>query len=232
MRIDVRLDPDQWCGNAAWSGLRQPRERWRSTDHLCGPGYWVWLVPLASGAHSIDTVADSSLHPVETYNSFERALAWLDVYQPSLSRQLHPQRDALLDFAFLRHVSYGCRQVFSADRWALTGEAGVFLDPFYSPGSDFIAIGNGYITELIARDFAGQMAARTVRHFQQLFLSFCRNTLSLHRGQYPLFGNGRVMTAKVLGLHLPLGHADAAGDRRPRHRPRAAQRLVRRNGRG
>ena len=32
------------------------------------------------------------------------------------------------------------------------GEAGLFLDPFYSPGSDFIAIGNTYICDLIRRD--------------------------------------------------------------------------------
>jgi 2-polyprenyl-6-methoxyphenol hydroxylase-like FAD-dependent oxidoreductase len=219
LRIDARLDPDHWCANAAWSGLCQPQERWRSTNHLCGPGYWVWLVPLASGAHSIGIVADSSMHPVETFNSFERALAWLDTHQPCLARQLLPQRDALLDFAFLRHVSYGCRQVFSADRWALTGEAGMFLDPFYSPGSDFIAIGNGYITELVARDFAGRTDVRATRHFQQLFLSFYRNTLSLYRGQYPLFGNGRVMTAKVLwdytyywGVLAPLAIGDHTTD--------------------
>ena len=52
---------------------------------------------------------------------------------------------------FLRDFSYGCKQVFSADRWALTGEAGMFLDPFYSPGSDFIAIGNTYICDLVAQ---------------------------------------------------------------------------------
>ena len=41
------------------------------------------------------------------------------------------------------------------ERWALTGEAGLFLDPFYSPGSDFIGISNTYITDLIARDRQG-----------------------------------------------------------------------------
>lgn len=198
LRVNARLHLDHWCDDPAWRDRCVPRERWRSTNHLCGPGYWVWLVPLASGAHSIGIVADASLHPVETFNTFDRALAWLDVHQPALARELQPHRDALLDFRFLRNVSYGCRQVFSADRWALTGEAAMFLDPFYSPGSDFIAIGNGYITELVARDFSGRMDARAVRHFQQLFLSFYRNTLELYRGQYALFGNARVMTAKVL----------------------------------
>lgn len=198
MRIDARLHLDRWCDNPAWRGLCRPQERWRSTNHLCGPGYWVWLIPLASGAHSIGIVADSTMHPVETFNSFERALAWLGKHQPALARELAMQRDALLDFGFLRNVSHGCRQVFSAERWALTGEAAMFLDPFYSPGSDFIAIGNGYITELVARDVAGRMDARAARHFQQLFFSFYRNTLDLYRGQYALFGNPRVMSAKVL----------------------------------
>lgn len=198
MRIDARLDLDHWCDNPAWRGRCQPQERWRSTNHLCGPGYWVWLIPLASGAHSIGIVADAAMHPLEGFNSFDRALEWLGRHQPALARELGAHSDALLDFGFQRRVSYGCRQVFSAERWALTGEAGLFLDPFYSPGADFIAIGNGYITELVARDLAGRMEARSVRHFQQLFLSFYRNTLSLYRGQYGLFGDARVMTAKVL----------------------------------
>jgi flavin-dependent dehydrogenase len=197
-RIDARLHLDQWCANPAWRGLCDPQERWRSTNHLCGPGYWVWLIPLASGAHSVGIVADSTMHPVESFNSFERMLAWMRVHQPALARKLGTHRDALLDFGFLRNVSYGCRQVFSAERWALTGEAAMFLDPFYSPGSDFIAFGNTYITELVARDFAGRADARATRHFQQLFFSFQRNTLNLYRGQYALFGNPRVMTAKVL----------------------------------
>lgn len=197
-RVDARLALDDWYDNPGWRGLCTPAERWRSTNHLCGPGYWVWLIPLASGAHSVGIVADTATHPVESFDTFERALAWLHHHQPALAARLDGHREALLDFRFLRDVSYGCRQVFSADRWAMTGEAGVFLDPFYSPGSDFIAIANGYITEMIARDLAGDLQARDVRHFQQLFFSFYRNMLNLYRGQYALFGDARVMTAKVL----------------------------------
>jgi len=197
-RVDVRLAPDEWCDDHAWRDLCEPPQRWRSTNHLCGPGYWVWLIPLASGAHSVGIVADTRQHPVESFDTFERALAWLQQHQPTLAARLGQHRAALLDFRFLREVSYGCRQVFSADRWALTGEAGMFLDPFYSPGSDFIAIGNTYITELVARDFSGQPLAPMVRHSQQLLFSFYRNMLNLYRDQYALFGNARVMTAKVL----------------------------------
>ena len=39
------------------------------------------------------------------------------------------------------------KQAFDGrDRWALVGEAGPFLDPFYSPGSDYIAMANTLTT--------------------------------------------------------------------------------------
>lgn len=197
-RIDDKLAIDDWCGSDDWRGQCEPPERWRSTNHLCGPGYWAWLIPLGSGAHSVGIVCDARMHPLEGMNTFERALDWLAVHQPVLARECASRRDKLLDFLFLRNFSYGCRQVFSADRWALTGEAGVFLDPFYSPGTDFIGIANTYVTELIAHDRAGQPLAPYANIYQQLYFSFYENTLSLYRDQYPLFGDAQVMMAKVI----------------------------------
>lgn len=197
-RIDDRLAIDEWCEDASWRGQCDPPERWRSTNHLVGPGYWVWLIPLSSGAHSVGIVADSRMHPLESMNTFEGALGWLHEHQPTLAQQVAARRDRLLDFAFLRKFSHGCSRVFSADRWAITGEAGVFLDPFYSPGSDFIAISNTYITELIARDRNGAALAPHVRLYERMYFSFYENTLSLYQDQYPLFGDAEVMPLKVL----------------------------------
>ena len=103
-----------------------------------------------------------------------------------------------MDFRWLRNVSYGCAQVFSADRWALTGEAGLFLDPFYSPGSDFIAISNTYVCMLIARDRAHEPLAPYARFYQRLYFSFYESTLLLYHRQYPLFGNAQLMPIKLL----------------------------------
>jgi hypothetical protein len=48
-----------------------------STNHLLGKGYWVWIIPLASGATSIGIVADPQFHPYAEFNTFERAMQWL-----------------------------------------------------------------------------------------------------------------------------------------------------------
>ncbi len=197
-RVSQRIEIDAWSQDPAWRARCTTPTRWLSTNHLVGAGYWVWLIPLASGSHSVGIVADPRWHALESMNTFERAMQWLQVHQPALYDDLDGKRDSLQDFAFFRRFSHGCKQVFSADRWALTGEAGRFLDPFYSPGSDFIAIGNTYITELIARDRAGQPLGACAKIFEQIYRSFYDSTLALYVDQYGLFGDPEVLPVKIL----------------------------------
>jgi flavin-dependent dehydrogenase len=197
-RIQDRIAMDEWFDNPTWQDRCSPRARWLSTNHLCGAGYWAWLIPLGSGSHSVGIVADEKLHPLNTMNTFDKAMAWFERYQPRLFDALEGKRHLLQDFGFFRHFSYGCKQVFSADRWALTGEAGLFLDPFYSPGSDFIAISNTYITELIARDLEGGPLEAHAHLYDQIYHSFYESTLALYVDQYPLFGDPEVMPVKVI----------------------------------
>ena len=197
-RVDGFVNPNQWSDDPQWLARCTPPDRWRSTNHMCGPGYWFWLIPLGSGAHSLGIVCDAKMHPLDTMNTYEKAMAWLHEHQPQVARSLEKPEHTLQDFLFLRHFSHGCRQVFSGKRWALTGEAGVFLDPFYSPGSDFIAISNTYIAEMIRLDFDGQPVGQYAELFQQLYFSFYENTLSLYQDMYPMFGHPQVMPIKVL----------------------------------
>ena len=197
-RIGERITIDDWSDSAEWRGRCDPASRWLSTNHLVGAGYWVWLIPLASGSHSVGIVADPKLHPLESMNTFDKAMDWLQVQQPSLFERLDGKRGLLQDFAFFRRFSYGCKQLFSGQRWALTGEAGLFLDPFYSPGSDFIAIANTYIFELVARDRAGRPIEAHARLYDQIFHSFYESTLALYEGQYPIFGDAQVLPVKVI----------------------------------
>ena len=198
-RIEDRLDVNDWSSDPAWLTRCNPPNRWLSTNHLCGDGYWTWLIPLASGSHSVGIVCDARMHPLETMNSFDKAMDWFATHQPQLHAQLEPRRGKLQDFAFFRDFSYGCKQVFDGQgRWALTGEAGLFLDPFYSPGSDFIAISNSFITELVAQDRAGRPVAMYADIYQSIYFQLYGNMLPMYTGQYRIFGNAEVMPVKVL----------------------------------
>lgn len=197
-RVDGFVDPNAWSEDTQWLQRCDPPDRWRSTNHMCGPGYWFWLIPLSSGAHSLGIVCDADMHPLDTMNTHAKAMDWLRTHQPQVAARLDRSEHTLQDFMFLRNFSYGCKQVFSRNRWALTGEAGLFLDPFYSPGSDFIAISNTYICDLIAREQAGRDITHHADLYQQLYFSFYENTLTLYQDQYPLFGDEQVMPVKVI----------------------------------
>ncbi|MDP1565416.1 MAG: tryptophan 7-halogenase [Polaromonas sp.] len=198
-RIASKLDVDDWSGDRDWLARCDPPHRWLSTNHLCGDGYWTWLIPLASGSHSVGIVCDAVTHPIASMNTFDKAMDWFAIHQPQLHAQLDSRRDQLQDFAFFKNFSYGCKQVWDGrGRWALTGEAGLFLDPFYSPGSDFIAISNSFITELVAQDIAGRPVAMYADIYQSVYFSLYRNMLPMYTGQYAIFGNAEVMPIKVL----------------------------------
>ena len=62
--------------------------------------------------------------------------------------------DSYKDFA------YGCAQTIHPSRWALSGEAGRFTDPLYSPGSDFIAFHNSLIADAILTTNAAELAGK------------------------------------------------------------------------
>ncbi|MGH8077185.1 MAG: NAD(P)/FAD-dependent oxidoreductase, partial [Lysobacter sp.] len=76
-RVDGIIDPNDWSDDAGWLQRCDPPDRWRSTNHMCGPGYWFWLIPLASGSHSLGIVCDAKVHPLDRMNSHDKAMAWL-----------------------------------------------------------------------------------------------------------------------------------------------------------
>lgn len=198
-RIDAKIEIDSWCDDSHWQSLtgKVPR-RWLSTNHLMGEGYWVWLIPLATGSISIGIVADPEIHSLRQINSLEKAMTWLDRHEPECADSIKPHLDKVQDFLAVRKISRGSKQVFSVDRWGLVGEAAALLDPFYSPGSDFIAIGNTMVGKLIEEDLAGRSIHQLAPTLQSVFLTLFQNNLLTYRGQYPLFGNPRIMALKFV----------------------------------
>ena len=113
--------------------------------------------PLASGPISIGICADPRFHSWDRMDTLDKALDWIREYEPQLGEALDSRVDDVEDFLKVENFSYGCKQEFDgAKRWALVGEAGAFLDPFYSPGSDFISISNTLSTDLITRELDGE----------------------------------------------------------------------------
>lgn len=197
-RIDAPLAVDELSTDDTWQRQVPFGMRRLSTNHFMGEGYWLWIIPLASGATSVGIVADPRYHPLSEINTRAAALAWVERHEPQVHALMAPHLSAMQDFRTQKHFSYGATQVFSEQRWALTGEAGVFVDPFYSPGSDFIAMSNGFITELVAADQRGDAIDTLARAYDRQYLALYRSFMLIYEGQYGFFGNPQVMPLKVV----------------------------------
>ncbi|MGD2114564.1 MAG: tryptophan 7-halogenase [Acidobacteriota bacterium] len=197
-RLDAAIDPDGWSEDPRWRAAVPPGLRRLSTNHLMGRGYWVWLIPLASGGTSVGIVADETLHPLGEMNTFDRALAWLARHEPQCAAAVEARRNALRDFRGLRRYTYGCERVFAGERWCLVGEAGVFSDPLYSPGTDFIGLANTLVADLVVRDLEGEAIRERAEAYDRFYLNTFESLMVHYRDLYPVMGNAQVMTAKVV----------------------------------
>ncbi|EIV93546.1 flavin-dependent dehydrogenase [Frankia sp. QA3] len=198
-RLAGGIDLEQWgADNPTWMGrMRKVGIRQFSTNHLMGPGYWVWLIPLGSDHISIGICADPRLHPYAEISDFDHVLDWLRRHEPQLAEVVSSRVDSVADFLTVQDFAFGVDRVYSQDRWTLVGEAGAFADAFYSPGSDMIGYGNSVTTDLITRDLAGLEIGERVEYYNDFHLRTFEFVLSKIEDHYPAFGNPVVMVPKL-----------------------------------
>jgi flavin-dependent dehydrogenase len=172
-------------------------DRWQSTTHLMGKGYWVWLIPLWPDMTSVGIVTSEAIHPLNSYGlSYEQALEWLKKHEPLVWKAMEGHE--LMDFLKLKRYSHQTKQVFSVDRWACTGVAGFFADPYYSVGSNMIGFANGFICKMLELDRDGTLTQDYVDHANRYIIAlndFLTDTIQ--RG-YPNHHIGPIMALKTI----------------------------------
>ena len=147
---DMVPEPTASVGTT-WSSRRTAGAR-RTTSWATATGSWV--IPLSTGMTSIGLVVHDDTALIR-----QRAVAGPRVGVPRGARARHfaaaiADREKL-DFLCLKGYSHNVTRPWSADRWGMVGEAGAFVDPLYSPGTDFIAFANCFTTELIRTEREG-----------------------------------------------------------------------------
>jgi flavin-dependent dehydrogenase len=198
-RVKGRIDITKFVPNipeyAAWHNEPHAGQRWRSTNHFMGEGYWVWFIPLSSGNTSVGVVTHGEVHNFERVRTLERCMEFLKEFEPHLATAIADEE--VLDFRCLINYSHNASRCWSEQRWGLVGEAGAFVDPLYSPGTDFIAFANSFTTELIRVDLAGGKLAEKVSELSVLYRAFVAGSLGLYRDAAPVYGHARAMATKV-----------------------------------
>lgn len=196
-RIKGRLDIDKLVeGDENGWYSRVNKSRWFSTNHFMGKGYWIWFIPLSSNHTSVGIVTSETIHPLKTYGNHAAAIDWIRQNEPEIARFIEDKE--IEDFKKLPNYSLSSYKIFSSDRWACTGEAGVFPDPFYSPGSNMISYTNTFITSLIKADLAGSLNEETIDYGNSYIISLSEYLTTSIQVSYQYHDNGTIMALKII----------------------------------
>jgi flavin-dependent dehydrogenase len=191
-----RIDPEQWTTHAEFGQRIEPGLRWRSTVHLIGPGYSIWMIPVDPQITSIGVVARApggSLDPIEDVNAL---MAWLREREPQLAETI-----AASSWVGGPHIAnveaHVSRLIVSPRRFAVCGESAAHLDPLYSSGFDLMAIANEMIVATILDDHQGRPLGPACEQRNVVFAQVARQLLSVYENAYRLLDAPRIATHKI-----------------------------------
>jgi flavin-dependent dehydrogenase len=163
-----------------------------ATNHFCGEGFWFWTIPL-QGKTSLGLVYDRQCVPEDKVNTPAKLVAWVCEQFPLFARDL-PGR-TIVDHGSFRDYSYSCRQTINPSRWALSGEAGRFTDPLYSPGGDLISLYNTLIVDAILTP-AGPELDQKCATYEPLMRALYEAYVPSYAVSYDVLGDQEAMTLK------------------------------------
>lgn len=152
----------RWKGVKDWDGreLAEKFPEWSAaqygtrgtaTNHILGDGWWSWWIPLKGGDTSVGVVWDQRLvdFPRDGRGIGERLRTFLSKH-PVAREILEDAEYVGEDMHWRKNLAYRST-TFAGDGFALVGDAAAFLDPFYSPGMDWIGFTASCAADLITR---------------------------------------------------------------------------------
>ncbi len=204
----------RWKGVKDWDGreLAEKYPEWSAalycvrgtaTNHVIGDGWWSWWIPLKGGDMSVGVVFDQRIvdFPQDGGKVGERLKSFL---------MKHPvARDLLADAEYdegdvhwRKNLAY-YSTTFAGDGFVLVGDAAAFMDPFYSPGMDWISYTTSSAANLITQQRKGAAMAELVPQYNHTFSTSHRCWfLSLYKDKYEYMGEFDLMD---LAYRLDLG---------------------------
>ena len=211
----------RWTGVKDWDGCELAEKfpgwamachgiRATATNHFVGPGWWAWCIPLKGGDVSIGVVFDQRLvqwpsegAPAERLKSF--------LMQHPVAREIMKGaqwREG--DVHWRKNLPYYSTTI-AGDGFALVGDAAGFIDPFYSPGMDWISFTCTTTSRLIGAALQGEkdVPQRLEKHNRDFVRSYQRWFQAVYRDKYEYMGDFELMRLAFL-LDLGLYYVGVA----------------------
>lgn len=194
----------RWTGVKDWDGREIARKfpewseachgiRSTATNHFVGPGWWAWCIPLKGGDVSIGVVFDQRLVKWPEQGPLGQRLKDFLMQHPVAREIMADAQWREGDVHWRKNLPY-FSTTFSGDGFVLVGDAAGFLDPFYSPGMDWISFTTSAAARLIFAQQAGEeMAPLIAKHNLDFARSYQRWFEAIYRDKYEYMGDYDLM---------------------------------------
>ena len=184
-----------------WS-RRSKAVRFTATNHICGKGWWSWWIPLKGGDTSVGIVYDQRLAELPAGAKVGDRLRAFLMEHPAARELLANAEFKEGDVHFRRNCAYRSSR-YAGNGFVLVGDAAAFMDPFYSPGMDWISFSASAASALVDSCLSGRnVAERVARHNRNFTASHDRWFDAIYRDKYYYMGDHELMT---LAFRLDLG---------------------------
>ncbi len=189
----------RWTGVKDWDGLELTTKfpewamachgiRNTATNHFVGNGWWAWCIPLKGGDVSIGVVFDQRFVQWPEDGSLGQRLKDFLAQHPVAREIMADARWREGDVHWRKSLPY-YSTTFAGDGFALVGDAAAFLDPFYSPGMDWIAFTCTAACKLILAERRGEaLAPLLARHNRDFARSYQWWFQAIYQDKYEYMG--------------------------------------------
>jgi flavin-dependent dehydrogenase len=170
-----------------WAGVTYGT-RGTATNHVIGDGWWSWWIPLKGGDVSVGVVFDQRLVDFPTEGRVGDRLKQFLMEHPVGREMLADATYVEDDVHWRRNLAY-YSTTFAGDGFVLVGDAGAFMDPFYSPGMDWISFTASGAANLITQQRMGKpMPERVHQYNRDYAVSHRRWFEALYKDKYHYLG--------------------------------------------
>jgi hypothetical protein len=169
-----------------------------ATNHFVGYGWWAWCIPLKGGDVSIGVVFDQRLVRWPAEGSLGQRLKDFLMQHPVARELMVDAQWREGDVHWRKNLPY-YSTTFAGDGFVLVGDAAAFMDPFYSPGMDWISFTSSSAARLILEERKGQEVAPLVdRHNMDFARSYRRWFEAIYQDKYEYMGEYDLMRLAFL----------------------------------
>jgi flavin-dependent dehydrogenase len=199
----------RWTGVKDWDGFELAKKfpdwsmachgiRSTATNHLVGPGWWAWCIPLKGGDVSVGVVFDQRLVTFPENGSLGQRLKDFLCQHPVARELLSDANWREGDVHWRKNLPY-YSTTFAGDGFTLVGDAAAFMDPFYSPGMDWISFTSSAAAQLIMSQQRGEnLAPLLAKHNFDFSRSYARWFEALYLDKYEYMGEFDLMRLAFL----------------------------------